>query len=267
MTTVLIDGTDLGATFGWYVDTAPQWLDSTVRQVQTTPILNRFGLAPTGYIFGPRELQLTGTMRGTSLQALRDTEHQIRDLLASNVLTIQVNDGSTPARAVKGSLRTLAIAPLVPSLSGLAVRITASFICYDSTWQAVEPTIRHLTAVDTRYDLATGTAPSTPFIEIMGAATNPKLKYRDAAGQIQAELDFTITLAANTDTLIVDCGKGRVYAYQSSVYGPNLATITVGQDAFPFAIEPADGNYTLGIAPTIEITAGTGRVIYFKRWV
>lgn len=267
MTAILIDGIDIGTNFGWYADDVPQWLSPPNRTPSIVALVNQMGGILTGATYGPRELGISGTMRATTVQLLRDAEHQIRDLLHAGVSTIQVNDGSTPTRTIQGSLRSLSLNPLVPSLSGLATRVQASFLCADPTWEAIEPTIRHMAVAATRYDLALGTAPSNPLIEIMGSAINPVVTYRDAGGTAVLTLTFGATTLAATESLLLDCTRGTITKYVAGVASDAISLLTAGQISFPRPFDPQDGNYALNFWPTIETSTGTGRAIYAKRYL
>lgn len=265
MTAILIDGIDIGTNFGWYPDGVPGWLDGAGRTPGVANLVEAMGGILTTKVYGTRELQIAGTMKSTTVQLLRDAEHQIRDLLNAGVSTIQVNDGSTPTRTVRGSLRSLSMTPLVPSLGGLATRVQASFLCPDPTWKAIEPTVRHLVAAATRYDLALGTAPSMPIIEIMGAATTPTVTYRDAGGQSVWAL--TLPTLTSTESMLIDCTRGVITKYASGVATDGISLLTAGQTYFPKPFDPQDGNYALAFYPSIETSTGTGRAIYYKRWL
>lgn len=267
MTAILINGIDIGTNFGWYADDVPRWLDGTTRLSSPAALIGRMGSFETGVTYGPRELQIAGTIRSTTVQLLRDAEHQIRDLLHSGNLTIQVNDGSTPTRIVRGSLRTLAISPLVPSLSGLAVRVAASFLCGDPTWRSLDPYFVAAPTAATRYSLPLGTAPSNPIINIMGSSTNPVITYRNAAGTAVWTLTITLTLAATNDWLKLDCTRGTITKSVDGTVTTVYDVLTSGQSDFPRAFDPQDGDYTTSQWPTIDCSSGSAEAIYHKRYL
>lgn len=262
MTGIRINGFDLGTTFGWYPDGVPNWLNATPRRVAVAPVYGRAGGIITSVDqYGPRMLQIAGTLQDTTASIRREAERQIQDLCASGLVNIVVDDGATPAIGIDGLLTALNITSMVPSMTPTASRLVADFACPTPYWKDVEPTSRVITT--TARALTLGNAPSSPIIRIMGAATNPVLTYRDAAGTAQKTLTITGTLLVTNDWLDIDMRTGVIRKYASGVITNGFTSYTITGD-FPWAFDPQDGDYLTSGWPTLEISSGTCIAAWWK---
>jgi hypothetical protein len=115
----------------------------------------------------------------------------------------------------------------------------------------------------TRQAIPLGTAVSAPTIRIMGAATNPVLTYRNAGGTVKQTMGFTVTLAS-TDYLEINGELFSITKYASGVASNGMALWTSGD--FP-ALDPQDGYPSIDSYPTLEVSAGTGEVLYRRTWL
>lgn len=266
MTAVRVNGIDLAERFGFYADTISGWLGMTTLTTPTVGVYGRdggVGLPPT--VGDGRALQLSMTTRATTPDARRERERGLSALLRAGRVRLWVDDGITGPVQIEGRLRALAILPFGPSLSPLASRATIALVCDDEPyWRDVEPTTRALAVAATRYNLPLGTAPSSPVIRIMGSATNPTVTYRDAGGAAVRTLGFTVSLAS-TDYLDIDMRRGRIQKVASGVVTNGIALLTSGQ--FPWALDPQDGERETAAWPTLEVSTGTGEVLFWRQWL
>jgi len=266
MTAIVVNGTDLGATFGFYADRVDGWLANTALGGGLVGVRGRDGgLALPATVFAGRRIEVAGTVRKDTVSARRDAERQLSDLCRSGRVRLVVDDGVAGAMQVECRLVALAFLPFGPSLSPLASRGTLSFVADDEPyWRDVEPTTRAVAAAATRYTVPLGTAPSSPIIRIMGSATNPVLTYRDAGGTSRRTLTFTATLTSS-EYLDVDMRRGRIQRVTSGVAANGIGLLTAGN--FPWALDPQDGDFTTSSWPTVEVSAGTAELLWWRQWL
>jgi len=266
VTAILVNGVNLGTRFGFYADRVDGWLGSTTLGVGQVGVRGRDGgLAVPAAVSGGRRLEVAGTVRKDTASDRRDAERGVADLCRSGRVRLVVDDGLSGAMQIECRLAALAFLPFGPSLSPLASRGTLSFVADDEVyWRDVEPTTRALAVAATRYAVPLGTAPSTPVIRIMGAATNPVLTYRDAGGASVRSITFTATLTSS-EYLDIDMRRGRVQRVTSGTAANGIGLITGGD--FPWALDPQDGDYGTSSWPTVEVSAGTGEVLWYRRWM
>ena len=204
-----------------------------------------------------RLLNVSASVRGTTV-ALRNTYlDQVKDFLSSGILTISRFDDV--ARVVVGTLEGRIEVP-TPG-KNLVAKLSFAVRCESAWLSNVQLTLRALVAAATRYTVPLGTAPSAPIIRLRG--TNPVLTYRDAGATIRKSMTFTLTMAAG-DYLEIDMGLVKIRKSVSGTITNGRSTLTSGD--FPWALDPRDGNQLAGVSPTVETSVGTGLVIYQKEW-
>ena len=263
-----VNGIDL-ATYGFSLSDAGAAFDATERTMGFAPIYGRAGTLATTATEGARTIVLTGTLTSTAntVSARVSNEESIKDLLRSGLVTLQRDDASTTVRQIKGYVTQLGLAPIGHPVAPTDMRMTARIACPDPCWTETEPTSQVLGA--TRATLALGTAPSSPVVRIMGAATDPVLTYRDAGGTSQNTLTLASgTLNATNDWVDIDMRTGVITKYASGATSSGwtafVATIT---GVFPFAFDPQDGDYTTAAWPTLELSSGTGIAYWWKAYL
>ena len=266
MTAIRVNGIDLADRFGFYADTISGWLGMTTLATPAVSVYGRDGgVALPASVGAGRAVQIGLTTQATTQEIRRERERGLAALLRAGRIRFHVDDGLTGPVQIEGRLRALTILPFGPSLSPLASRATIDLLCDDEVyWRDVEPTTRALAVAGTRYPVPLGTAPSSPIIRIMGSATDPSVTYRDAGGAAVRTMGFTVTLAS-TDYLDIDMRRGRIQKVASGVATNGIALLTSGQ--FPWALDPQDGERETAAWPTLEVSTGTGEVLFWRQWL
>jgi len=266
MTAVLVNGVNLGTRFGFYADRVTGWLGTATVATSSVTLRGRDGGMAVPAVGGEgRRIEVAGTLRAETVTARRDAERGVADLVRSGRVRLVVDDGLAGAMQIEGRLQAATFVPFGPSLSPLASRGTLAFVCEDEPyWRDVEPTTRAVAAVSTRYTVPLGTAPSSPIIRIMGSATNPVLTYRDAGGASVRSITFTATLTSS-EYLDIDMRRGRVQRVTSGAAANGLSLITGGD--FPWGLDPQDGDYGTSAWPTVEVSAGTAEILWWRQWL
>jgi hypothetical protein len=264
MTAIRINGFDIGTTFGWVPDGVPGWLAVTPRRIGLANVYGRAGgIVTTVDQYAPRILQIAGTLQKTSATLRRDAEREIQDLCAGGPVHIVVDEGAANPMGIEGHLTGINVTPLVPSMAPIVSRLVADFLCPSGYWQDIDPWSRVITT--TARSVQLGTAPSSPIIRIMGAATNPVLTYRSVDGTAQKTLTITGTLAATNDWIDIDMRTGVIRAYVSGVISNAFTTYAITGD-FPWAFDPQDGDFATGGWPTLECSAGGCIAYWWSRY-
>lgn len=265
MPSTTLNGVDLRS-LGFLINGRPRFR-SWSRAVNSVPLVGSLGTILTGFGDGQsRPLILAGNLMRDTYALRAALEDTVKDLAASGVVSV-VDDDGVSVRVAQGTGASVEFDEYAPGRRSRATRCSIAVTCPDPTFRALEPTIRHLVAAATRYDLALGNAPSNSIIEIMGSAVNPVVTYRDAGGTAIWTLTFGATTLASTESLVIDCTLGTITKYASGVATDAIALLTAGQSYFPRPFDPQDGSVAVAFWPTIEVSTGSGRAIYAKRWL
>jgi hypothetical protein len=266
MTALRVNGVDLAERFGFFATSIGGWLGMTALTTPAASVSGRDGaLALPAHVGTGRSVQLVLTTQATTPETRRERERGLSGLLRAGQVRVRVEDGLPGPVQIEGRLRALAILPYGPSLTPLASQATIDLICDEEVyWRDVEPATRALAVAGTRYTLTLGTAPSSPLIRLMGPATNPVLTYRDAGGAVARTAGFTVSLAS-TEYLDLDMRRGVIHRVASGVATNGIALLTSGQ--FPWALDPQDGDRGTAAWPTVEVSAGTGEVLWWRQWL
>lgn len=254
-----VNGTDL-ATWGFYPAEGEGVFGVTERTLLMAPVFGRAGTLISGSVEGARVLTVTGTLTSTAktVAGLETNADAFKDLLRGGEVQLVRDNGSTAARSITGWVGKIDVRPTGHPLAPTDSRVIFTVTCRDAYWGAPDWSSAAITA--TPVPVPTGTAPSAPLIRLM-AATNPVLTYRDASGTAQRTMTFTWTGAAG-DYLEIDMRLGRITKSLSGVQSNGLSLLTSGD--FPWAFDPQDGDPTLAMYPTIEVSTGTA-VAYWRR--
>lgn len=262
MTGITVNGADLGTTFGWYPDRVDGWLGAPARNFAAITMPKRLGVVmPVDPTYQAREIRISGSLNPQALASRVTAEAKIRDHMMTGLVTIVVDDGTTPLRAIDGYTRELVVEAPTPTLAPVWSRISATVTCPEPVWR--ETTMQVIGFNATARAMPLGTAPVAPLIRIMGAATNPTLKYKNASGQTLNTCQFTITLAS-TDYLLIDCANGLIQKSVSGTVSDARSTFVSTNDALP-VLDPADGDYINSVWPMLTVDLGTAVAIYAKR--
>lgn len=268
MADVLVNGISM-ASRNWWIDVAADIGGMATPRYQTVPLHRQRGVVVAGLgTFAPRQLTLRGRMltSANTAQARQTAEDELKDLLGGGLVTIEESNGTTPVRQIDAYLDGDPVFERFghPQLA-VASTVTARFLCPDVDWMASAGSALALVSGVAKA-VPLGTAPSIPIVRIMGSATNPQIVVKSPSGGGVAQVVFTITLGAN-DWLDVDCERGVVEKVVAGTRSTAADTInTSGWTTFPFAIDPAWGDYKAALWPSITIVGAAGELLYTKRY-
>lgn len=262
-TGVLVNGTDLGTQFGFAVEKPAEWGSAPVQQ---WPAGRLYGLdyqtvLAAEPLIEPRELQLEGTVVGTSHADLITKLDGLKRFLASGSLQLSTNHDTTRYYDVR-LVRATAVM-FTPAFLATAARVTVVLIAHDPCAKATSTTTVNFTS--TAQACALGTAISRPVITITGPATNPLLTLADASGATRETLGFTLTLGGS-DALVIDTERKTARKTISSVTSNAIGDITTNTALTFLALDPRDGDQLAGTWPSLKVSSGTGAAVYRKRY-
>ena len=277
MTAITINGVDVGSTYGWYPDGLPGWLSAPTQRITTASVPARPGVVATRTDQNaPRMFGISGTIRKDTVALRKAAERSLTRLAYDGLVTIAVDDGTTPAVQVAGYVQGFQINPFTPSLSPLASRLEATFLCPVPYWLASSNTTVTLAVAGTYYDVALGNAKTYPVITLTDC-TNPIITYRDSAGTpvhviaLSANGGVSVT-SPDVVTITMTLGAngipyGNITKTVSGVTTSIISTLVVTTGNFPFALDPNDGDFDTSDWPDIRTHSGTGTVVYPKAFL
>lgn len=274
MSATYINGVNL-RTRGFVAERMPRWLDLPTRTLQTASVLGLMGDAVVGVQgYRGRALGIEGTILGTTYAERLSQQDTLKGLVGGQASRITRYDGTT-WRTVTGVLQDGPITPIGTEMRTRGARAVLQFICPDAAWRDINPSIRHVTVANAPHNVNTlGTAPSGPLIEIMGGATNPEFQVLRVDGSIRYRLRFSTTLTTSQSIAIdlrVDPLTGlrpaTIWHYSSGVRTDGSQYLNEADlpDLARLVLDPHDGD--LNSTPYVLVTAGTARVIWWRRWL
>jgi hypothetical protein len=207
----------------------------------------------------PRQITIHGTLRGGTVAGLMTALGQLQGVLRGGALELRAVD--TTDRMVLCRYRERSTVGTFPQLTSPDAKVVIALEAADPYWYARQPTMVVGPAAF-RVSCPLGAVPSAPVTQILGAATNPVLTYRNSAGDSQGTMGFTVTLAS-TDYLEIDHHHRRITTYASGVSSDGTALFTSGDW---LTLYPEDGDSVLSVWPTLETSAGSLVVSYRKAW-
>ena len=257
-----VNGGDV-ATPGLYVLGVENAAGAPERTFDSAPTFGRAGVIMLTSMEAQRILSVSGTLTtaAKTVAARVAAEDQLKDALRAGLVRLTRDDGSTTARTISGYVGTISMASIGHPVAYTDTAVTFTLLCLDAYWSAIQPTLRGLPTVATRYTLPLGTAPSTPMIRIAGPVTTPVLVYRDIGGAAVKTLNTGVTLLS-TDYLDINMRKVEITKYTSGVASDALGTLT---GDFPWGFDPQDGNWATSAWPTLEVT-GAGAFAEALYW-
>lgn len=207
----------------------------------------------------PRQIVIHGTLRGGTLAGLMSALGQLQGVLRGGAIELRAVD--TTDRMLLCRVRDRSTVGTFPQLTSPDAQVVLSLEAADPYWYSRQPVLANGGAA-VRVTCPLGSMPSAPVTQILGAATNPVLTYRNSAGDSQGTMGFTVTLAS-TDYLEIDHHHRRITKYASGVASDGTALLTSGDWV---TLLPEDGDAVLGVWPTLETSAGSLTVCYRKAW-
>jgi phage-related protein len=265
MADITINGKTLSSLSAYVYETADA-RHVAPRRFPAAALYGRAGAAPGTPVIGARTLTIGGRIvtSANTVAARVAAEHVLKDHLSNaGLMAVTIDEGTSPDLTIDGLLESLAITPIGHPLQAVVSEFSAVLTCPDAIWRdSAGPIVVSAPTAATRYNLPLGTAPSTPRLTVLGAATTPTVTIRDSGGTAQVTLVFA-TLAS-TDTLEVDCAAGTITKYASGTAANGISQLTSG--TFPFRLDPAWGDYGNSRWPTVETSDGDVEVLYSKRF-
>jgi hypothetical protein len=207
----------------------------------------------------PRLLTLRGTVVADTQAALEANVDALKTRFLANVLELRLP--AQPARVLVARTLGFTESPRAPQFSGLSIVLTITLEALDPHWVDRDPVVLYGATAE-RVRCLLGNQPVAPVLRILGAAVNPVLTYRNAAGDAKATLTITLTLAAG-DYLEIDCDAKTITKSVSGTPSNGLSTLTAGDF---LTLTPEDGDPIGSAWPTLEVSAGTLQVTYLRRY-
>lgn len=265
--TITINGIDL-RTLEFYHEHVPGALDGpeqTVREINIPGTDGVFFSGPTKT--GARELTIQGTLLPATA-TIGNIDLAMKKLLGwvrTGLLRIVITSGAGQVLVVEGTYQSCIITPKSDDrpLDRVAADVTLKIRCRGAYWRQQEPTITHLTAAATRFEIRQRSGACTLILWAFGTAglTNPTWTIRRPDGSILKQLVLASLNLAAADGCKSDSRNGRTIVYRSGV--PSYVDSNWTGD-FPMAADHRECYPDLGQYLTAEISAGTGRIIHWE---
>lgn len=174
---------------------------------------------------------------------------QYADLLAG---LVPVRFADQPTRCLRGIARVFEVNIPSPSWVNLDPRIRVEIECFTATKWAEEPTSRTLST--TPVQIPCGTAGHGGLIYVTGAiSTLQSIKYRNVAGILLGDVQFTPSLAAG-EIGVINLTDEQIFKIDNTGVKTTVTTAWLGASAVWFKPSPRDGYRDLGVWPTVEST-------------
>ena len=256
------------SSLGLVVTGVDGWRDAPATRDRTTQLPTRVGaviLAPEAET-APRQLVIDGVIDPTaagkagSLANVRAAINELQALIYRGTIEVRFADEPDVFVLARGEQAQLIATP--PQFMNPKSRVQIRLFCPDPLRYDRNGSVVGF-GVSPRAGVPLGTAVSAPVIRVMGAATNPVITYRDKSGVVRMTMGFTVTLAA-TDYLEIDCELFTIKKFASGVETNGITLLTSGDF---IALDPQDGDYANAVWPTLEVSAGSGEVLYRRAWL
>jgi len=251
---LLVDGFDL-STLGLVVDNPAGWRDGFSVSWPSTAVPGRIGEIVTsteGQVNG-RTLRIDGAVLASTVSALLSQIDEIKYRLGSTEKTFVFSDDET--REFYAYCSAITHQAIDPALIQRGISVRIGLEQTDPRRYGTSDTV--VSGITTSpVDIPLGTAPVFPSITVTGAS-GFTLTYKDSSAVAVA----TIVIAGATSPVTLDCEAGTVVDG-----GGNAVAYLTSTSDFPFAFDPADGDYTTSDWPTLEVTAGTAVATYRKAY-
>jgi|GEM_PF-3612460 len=256
ISTVYVNEFDL-ARLGFVVENVPELRSGASMRYQeaTAPGMAGNLLLSALPQMGSRPITVRGVLRASSAAALLAAHDELQERLQAGDIEVRVVDAMD--RFLVCRYRDRSITPIDPQFLNTTHRCDFVLEAVDPLWYDRDP-VPLAAPTGGLIRCLLGTAPIWPVIHLMGAATNPVITLKNAAGDTVGTMTLTVTLAAG-DYLVIDCGAGTITKYVSGAATDGLSQLTAGD--FP-VISPENGDAVAGALPTLSVSAGSLAVFY-----
>jgi len=258
---ILIDGIDVEDEYGLIVRNVTGHLNGVVRVPVTQEVPGRddaLYLDPGGTI-QPRKITLIGTQRGSTRADFIAKRRALMRALSLGPIALVLPD--QPDLEFRGSIDALPVTPISPDLDQLAADITISITCPDPYAYDLLTSSVSLSAAPAPVPMGDGR--TLPRIMIEGPATDPILILKDYSGDEVARMDFTGTVLAGDESLVIDTYSQTVVDQD----GVNAIHLYVASTSTWPRLLPAYADLAAEDWPTIELTDGSGELVYRRAWL
>jgi len=239
------------------------WFDVPTISRRSEQLSNTTGAAlGTGVRIDQRKLQLQFYLRPqllTDRQALMDIVNDTFTGLCEIKFVDKVN------RVIRAYVESIATRAENESVALIepAMVLTVNLTGYDAAIYDTEPTV--LAVSTTARQVQLGSWPSGGVLYLMGAMSGSvTITYRSHTGDSLYTLVLNGTLASD-EYLEVDFNDRTITKVSNAGVRDDTAYSFKSGGAW-FVFDPADGNRTVGSWPTIELSTGSGVLIYRKAW-
>lgn len=238
-----------------------RWAAGTSTRFQSQPAPGRaghvIGAQPT---MPPRVVPLEALIAADTLEE-RDTK--LGRLLARLSGLLELRFADSPDRVLRGVCTASESAgQSVHSFAVADLRVPVEVTCFDPLKHDHEP--RSVAFASVRTPVPTGSMPHGGRLYIMGPATDPEVIVRSAAGVEIQRMGFEGDPLASDEYYLIDLDVETVSRVTDAAAADAIDDWTIGSEFLRF--DPGDGDIETESYPTIEVTAGSGLLLYRRAW-
>jgi hypothetical protein len=242
------------------------WRDGAAPTLDVAPIVGLLGgvQSERGAV-APRVIELTFRLRADTLEARSGLLSRLSDLLAGRAAYRFID---APDRFVRGVASPLVVVGEIDDLALwhpallASTRVTvADGVAYD-----IEPWGPLVGTAAARVPLPVGDAASPLVVELLGPMTGARtLTYRAANGSAVWAFEVSGTLTSD-EVLRIDFGAKRIVRQSGTSSANAYAWKSPAAKWLRCSVDPRDADREAGQWPTLEVSAGTMRVLTRRTW-
>lgn len=256
---VEVNGIDIRRTLGYPITALDNWAGRPRRSFPSAALpgqTRRLSDRTNGTV-DARTIRLEMVLKPTDMSSRTAALQYLASLFTGDV---ELRFGDAPWKAITGARASDTVAGISPTTPFAIehLRYGVEIVCdedpmkYDVTETAL--------AFSTNTQVPVGDADHGGVIRITGAATNPTVTYKDAAGNTIQTLGLTISIAGG-DWVEIDLDDLTITKSVSGVTSSAVDTWTSGNF---FRIDPDHASGTTN--PSLSVSSGTATLTYRRRW-
>lgn len=235
------------------------WLDGGLVQRNLVLIPGRHGAHASDYgMKQPRMIRLVGQLDPSTVTGRLSEVDTVMDHLQGE---LEVRFGDAPNKVMTGWCRAVRTVEMQPSFIIPDLIMTVEIECDDPV--KYDRYGRIVSFGTAGAEVPLGTEQSYGTVEIMGAASQPILYYKDQTGTQQEYMSFSNTLAAGA-WMKIEMDRKRIRLFSTGGTETNGMSSLASGDFF--MAHPAHGNKATDTWPTLSLSTGTGRILYRRAW-
>jgi hypothetical protein len=250
---------------GLHLEGTPGFSDMPGRRVVATEVPSHFGAYVSRIDGGPaRRLRIEASLVRDTVAARVSTEDRLKALFDGGLHRIEREVGGV-TRVTYGYLDGDPVweAPRLFLRPVTTVRLT--LFCPDPFWRSLNGVAVAVNTTTGYFALPTGTGPVAPRIRVMGAATTPIVRIRDAWASLRSEI--ALPTLTSTEWLDLDYARGSVERVSSGTRTSVLSSAAFTTGAWPLPIDSTYIDYENGRWATVSVSSGSAEVLYTPRWL